>query len=119
MSTENIEKFYALVAEDSALADRIRLINEEAVGTTAQKIAALSTESGLPISPKDVLARTEEITDEQLEAVSGGVWDVTGGNICLSIFTLGLGCLGRAIESALGHRGGEHGVDACQGQKKT
>ncbi len=96
MSTENITKFSEAVAASPELQAKVQSIQVAAARDTAEKMAALSTEAGAPLTAEDFItsaqAAREDLSDEQLEAVAGGTWRPSAGNITASIFTLGLLC---------------------------
>lgn len=114
MSTENLSKFNEAVAASPELQAKLQSIHADAARSAAEKIAALSEAAGTPFTTEEFLASANsaenELSEEQLEAVAGGVWQPTAGNICASIFTAGLLCAGWAANSARG----KGSADACQ-----
>lgn len=114
MSTENITKFSEAVAANPELQEKVQSLQAAAARETAEKIAALSVEAGTPFSADEFLASAQsvqgELSEEQLEAVAGGAWRPSAGNIAASIFTLGLLC-GLVATVSDGHSGHS---DRCQ-----
>ncbi len=72
MSAENLSKFRSAVAENPALAEKVHAIWKEPMPVAAEKLVALSAEVGLPVTVEELLA-APELSDEQLDAVAGGV----------------------------------------------
>jgi predicted ribosomally synthesized peptide with nif11-like leader len=103
MSTENLTRFNNAVAADPALQAKVQSLNSEASRELAQRLAALSTEAGAPFTAEEFLdqatSQVSALTDEQLDAVAGGVNSAELGSIALSVFTLGIACAAFAIES--------------------
>ena len=97
MPTENITKFSQAVAASPELQAQVQAIHAAAARDTAEKIAALSAESGAPVTAEEFLASAHsaqgELSDEQLEAVAGGSWWVVGpNNIMMSAIYGIIGC---------------------------
>ncbi len=115
MSTENITKFTETVAASPELQAKIQAIQAAAARETAVRIAALSAETEAPFTADEFLASAQsaqgELSDEQLESVSGGWWNSGEANVMASIITLGIGCAFIASASAL-IKGNE--ADKCQ-----
>jgi len=101
MSTENITKFSAAVSSSPEFQAKVRDLQTNTINKTAQNLAALSVETGFPFTAEEFLSSATsgagEITDEQLNAVAGGM--SPKGAITLSVFTLGFGCAVAAIAS--------------------
>ncbi len=118
MSTENITKFNEVLASDPDLQAKLRDIQQDVARDTAEKIAALSAEAGTPFSADEFLRGavqgTGELSEEQLESVSGGWWNSSEANVMTSIITLGIGCAFIASASAL-FKGDK--ADDCQPSK--
>lgn len=116
MSTDNLTAFTEAVAADPALAGRVQTIHADASRMIAESLAALSERTGTPFTAEaycqHLSAQAAELSDEQLDAVAGGAWDASAGNICASIFTLGAVCGVMAFFSATTGRYG--GLDNCQ-----
>ncbi len=90
MSTENLSKFQAAVAQSPELQDKLRAIHGTVARQTSEKIAVLSAEAGTPIPAEEFLQNAAELSDEALESVAGG--RKVEENVAISIFTLGFGC---------------------------
>lgn len=105
MSTENITKFSEAVASDATLGAKIQAIQATAARDTAEKIAALSVEAGTPFTADKFLVNaasvSAELSDEDLEAVSGGAWKPSAANLAVSLFTAGIACAVFAAASAI------------------
>ena len=105
MSTENITKFSQAVANSSELQAKVQSIHADAARETADKIAALSAETDAPFTADEFLASAQsaqgELSEEQLESVSGGWWNSSDANVTTSIILLGIGCGFIASASAL------------------
>lgn len=118
MSTENITKFGEAVATSPELQAKVQSIHAAAAREVAEKIAALSAETDVPFTADDFFASTqsaqEELSEEQLDAVAGGAWEPNAGNICASIFTLGLFCAVPAIISVASKAETGKDASACQ-----
>ena len=114
MSIENLQAFAEAVSKSEELQKRLASIQAEAAKSTAEKLAKLSEDTGTPFTAEEYLnsvaESAEEMSAEQLHTVAGGVWEPTADNIVFSIFTLGAGCWGVAVKSAL-QRGDP---DKCQ-----
>ncbi len=103
MSTENLNKFQALVANDPGLQSRVVSAHQAAARESAEKIAALAAETGAPFTPDEFLAqansRLQELSDEQLDAVAGGRGVSTEFKVFMSIISVGIACAVIAIDS--------------------
>ncbi len=113
MNTENLTKFAEAAAADPALKTKIQSIHAQAAREIAEKLAALSAESGTAFTAEEFLAagrgQAADLSEEELEAVAGGQWRPSANNIITSILTVGIGC---AVDAALS--AGKGDVDGCQ-----
>jgi predicted ribosomally synthesized peptide with nif11-like leader len=118
MSAENYSKFVEAVAGDPELAAKVQAIHAATAREVAERLAALSAEAGTPISADEFLAtassQAEELSDDQLEAVAGGVWKANAGNIFTSVFSFGVMCAIVATTSAIVRT-----ADDCQISRDT
>jgi predicted ribosomally synthesized peptide with nif11-like leader len=118
MNNEAITKFTETVAADPELQKEVQSIQQAAARQTAEKLAALSVEAGTPFTAEEFLASvtpaSAELSEEQLESVAGGTWAPSEGNVMLSIFTLGAGCL-IAFNASLAFK---NDPDGCQADGK-
>ena len=116
MNTENIQRFATLAATNPEIADRLRVIHNEAARETAEKIAALSIEAGAPFTADEFLSNASpgagELSEEQLETVAGGMWAPNDANVLTSLMLLGVGC--GFIASASVMITGKQNADDCQ-----
>lgn len=113
MSKEKLQAFAEAISKSEELQTRLAAIQVETAQSTAEKMAKLSESAGTPFTAeeylKSVADSSEEMSGEQLRAVSGGAWEPSSTNILGSIFSLGIACGVAALTSAI-----EGGVDKCQ-----
>lgn len=90
MSQENLNNFLAKVQSDSGLQDQLKTAND------AKAAVAIAASAGFNITEGDLLRHqaklTSELSDEELENVSGGVTPVTfwvALNVAEPLFQLG------------------------------
>lgn len=120
MSTENIEKFYALAHRQPALVAELRLDSEPAV--FAEQAVRLGAANGFDFSAAEAQAwqqakaeatRNNELDDQQLEAVAGGKGDP--GTFFKGIGEVGIGVAGVLLGGT--NPGGiapQIGVEGCK-----
>lgn len=76
MSTANIEGFLERVKTDDALRSKVAEIDRSDDAATATALATISTEAGFSCSPEEfleLLRAKQELADEDLEPVAGGI----------------------------------------------
>ncbi|BCO25555.1 hypothetical protein MIZ03_0416 [Rhodoferax lithotrophicus] len=109
LSDQTLTALQTLMAQDSALLAQVQGAEETAQAVSY--IAQAAAQKGITVSAAELSAyfetrrqgaSTQALSDEQLEAVAGGVSD-TDKLILLSVFTLGLGCIAFSAGQAVGH----------------
>jgi len=74
MSTENIAKFTEAAAADSALRAKVEALYAEASLASAEQLAALSVELGIPFTAEEYLAKANgELSESDLANLAGGI----------------------------------------------
>lgn len=105
MSKEKLQAFAEAVSRSEELQKQVASIQVETAKSTAEKMAKLSEAAGTPFTANEYLTTIAESSDEmsegQLGAVAGGVWNNTEGNVLLSFATFGVGCGIAAFTSVL------------------
>ena len=108
LSEKTLTELHQLVAQNTDLLKRVQATNDAA--QAAALIAQAATENGINVSEAELAAHFEQasaaakdqaLSDQQLEAVAGGIND-DGRMALISVFTLGLGCALVSIGQALG-----------------
>lgn len=73
MSTENIAAFLSAVKESPVLQEQIaKLQQEHTPEVFAEKIAALSTDTGHAVTAEEFATATCQLSEEELQGVAGG-----------------------------------------------
>ena len=67
MSGKGLKGFWEATQEDSALRQKLEGVNDP------DKIAGIAREAGFSITAEEIKKAQSEISDEQLEAVAGGI----------------------------------------------
>jgi predicted ribosomally synthesized peptide with nif11-like leader len=67
-----VQEFFQKASSDPELSQKISEICQQASPTAAAELAALAQRSGSPLTEDDFLAAAPELSDAQLEGVSGG-----------------------------------------------
>ena len=81
MST-NIEAFNTKVQNSPELQQKVAVITEQIQQELAEKLAALSQEAGTPFTAEEFLSATKaELSDAELQGVSGGILPLVMGGI--------------------------------------
>lgn len=74
MSTENISKFAEATAADPSLRAKVEALYAEASRASAEQLAALSIELGIPFTAEEYLANASgELSESDLSHVAGGI----------------------------------------------
>ncbi|MEL7622574.1 MAG: Nif11-like leader peptide family RiPP precursor [Clostridiales bacterium] len=89
---ENIKKFYEALAQDKAMQERAKVLNDTKPGEEAEAFAAIvafAAQEGYSFTTAELAeynkAQSKELSDDELEAVAGGATCVcvfvgSGGN---------------------------------------
>lgn len=105
MSNEKLEAFAQAVSKNEELQKRFVSIQAETARSTAEKMADLSKSAGTPFTVDEylhaIVESSDEMSEQQLRGVAGGVWEPSADNIMASIFTAGTFCAVRALTSAV------------------
>jgi predicted ribosomally synthesized peptide with nif11-like leader len=95
MSEEKLQAFAEAVSRSEELQKQYTSIQVEIARSTAEKLAKLSESAGTPFTAeeylKSVADSSEEMSEEQLRGVAGGVWEPSVEKILNSIL-YGLAC---------------------------
>lgn len=74
MSSENISKFAEAVAANPSLRAKVETLYIETSRASAEQLAALSVELGIPFTAEEYLANTTgELSESDLSNVAGGI----------------------------------------------
>jgi predicted ribosomally synthesized peptide with nif11-like leader len=113
MSKEKLLAFAETVSKSEELQKQLAAIQVQTARATAEKVAKLSESTGTPFTAEEYLQSiadsAEEMSEEQLQTVAGGVWRPSFGNIWASVFSVGIRCAMSAISSAVNGN-----LDKCQ-----
>jgi predicted ribosomally synthesized peptide with nif11-like leader len=83
MSIDNVKAFFEKVQQDESLQDKLKAIREDAekgesgLEAAADEVVGIASGAGFDFTREDLLEarqmRTDELSDEQLDTVSGGM----------------------------------------------
>lgn len=73
MSVDTVKAFFEKAGTDEVLQSKVRAIYQKSARATAEELSALAKEVGIPITAEEFISETQEISDTELDNVSGGV----------------------------------------------